>query len=122
MLCVVGFSHINSFCRFCVKTLFVYLSFPYFSVCLGCCGDLTRGLELAKETPSLVRRSNNQLEKFLLRRANKMLGDEPNQQYCRLLGYELLYLWNALGACLKHSHLAIQVGKFHIFPIDVICL
>ena len=34
-----------------------------------------------------------------------------NQQYCLLLAYELLYLWNALGACLKHSHAAIQIGK-----------
>ena len=72
---------------------------------------MKRGLELAKETPGLVRRSNNQLEKFLLRRAQKMLEDEPTQQYCLLLAYELLYLWNALGACLKHSHLAIQIGK-----------
>jgi hypothetical protein len=70
---------------------------------------MKRGLELAKETPSLVRRTNNQLEKFLLRRAQKMLEDQPTQQYCLLLAYELLYLWNALGACLKHSHLAIQI-------------
>ena len=48
---------------------------------------------------------------FLLRRAQKMLEDEPTQQYCLLLAYELLYLWNALGACLKHSHLAIQIGN-----------
>ena len=83
----------------------------FFKVCLGCCGDMKRGLELAKETPGLVRRTNNQLEKFLLRRAQKMLDDQPTQQYCLLLAYELLYLWNALGACLKHSHLAIQIGK-----------
>ena len=96
-----------------LKKVLVYCLFPYFLVCLGCCGDLKRGLELAEETPTLVRRSNNQLEKFLLRRAQKMLDDQlPNQQYCLLLAYELLYLWNALGACLKHSHLAIQIGKF----------
>ncbi len=33
------------------------------------------------------------------------------RDYCLLLAYELLYLWNALGACLKHSHAAIQIGK-----------
>lgn len=49
------------------KSFYCYLS----SVCLGCCGDMKRGLELAKETPGLVRRTNNQLEKFLLRRAQK---------------------------------------------------
>ena len=57
---------------------------------------MKRGLELAKETPGLVRRSNNQLEKFLLPRAQKMLEDEPTQQYCLLLAYELLYLWNEI--------------------------
>lgn len=93
---------------FCITYKSLYI---FFKVCLGCCGDMKRGLELAKETPGLVRRSNNQLEKFLLRRAQKMLEDEPTQQYCLLLAYELLYLWNALGACLKHSHLAIQIGK-----------
>ena len=75
---------------------------------------MSRCLELAKETPALVRRCNNQLEKFLLRRSQKMLEDHPTQQYCLLLAYELLYLWNALGACLKHSHLAIQIGKSFI--------
>ena len=35
-----------------------------------------------------------------------------DQDYCLLLAYELLYLWNALGACLKHSHAAIQIGKY----------
>ena len=75
---------------------------------------MSRCLELAKETPALVRRCNNQLEKFLLRRSQKMLEDHPTQQYCLLLAYELLYLWNALGACLKHSHLAIQIGTSFI--------
>ena len=99
-----------------IKKSFGVLSISLFLVCLGCCGDLKGGLELAEETPTLVRRSNNQLEKFLLRRAQKMLDDQlPNQQYCLLLAYELLYLWNALGACLKHSHSAIQIGKFHLF-------
>ena len=90
---------------------------------VGCYGDLGRCLELANETPSLVRRPNNQLEKFLLRRAQKMLNEDekPNQQYCLLLGYELLYLWNALGACLKHSHLAIQIGKFEVLH-NQICI
>ena len=75
-----------------LKKVLVYCLFPLrFLVCLGCCGDLKRGLELAEETPTLVRRSNNQLEKFLLRRAQKMLDDQlPNQQYCLLLAYELL--------------------------------
>jgi len=37
------------------------------------------------------------------------------KDYCLLLAYELLYLWNALGACLKHCHASILVGKtrFH---------
>ncbi len=35
------------------------------------------------------------------------------RDYCLLLAYELLYLWNALGACLRHSHSAIQIGEYH---------
>ena len=40
-----------------------------------------------------------------------MFGWNYLQDYCLLLAYELLYLWNALGACLKHSHASIQIGK-----------
>ncbi len=84
------------------------------SVCLGASGDIPKCLALAAEAPSLARRSGHQLERFILRRTTKILEDRPDQQYCLLLAYELLYLWNALGACLKHSHAAIQIGKFGI--------
>ena len=75
---------------------------------------MAKSLSLAEETPALVRSSSNQLEKFLLRRAIKMVADEPDRNYCLLLGYELLYLWNALGACLKHSHASIQIGELFL--------
>jgi len=80
---------------------------------LGASGDIGRCLEFAKETPRLARRTGHQLERFLLRRAQQMLDEarEVDQDYCLLLAYELLYLWNALGACLKHSHAAIQIGE-----------
>ena len=44
-----------------------------------------------------------------------MVKDEEtlSQENCLLLAYELLYLWNALGACLKHSHATIQIGKIY---------
>ena len=84
-------------------------------MCVGSSGNIAKCLELAEETPQLARKTSgsNQLEKFLLRRANKMLAekDQLNQSYCLLLAYELLYLWNALGACLKHSHSAIKIGE-----------
>ena len=82
-------------------------------VCLGASGDIARCLDLARETPKLARKTGHQLERFLLRRANQMVKDEEtlSQEYCLLLAYELLYLWNALGACLKHSHATIQIGK-----------
>jgi hypothetical protein len=38
-------------------------------------------------------------------------SNDVESDYCRLLGYELLYLWNALGACLKHSQSEIRIGK-----------
>ena len=87
--------------------------FSFFSVCLGASNDIDKCLELAKETPKLARKSGHQLERFLLRRANQMVKEHEalSQEYCLLLVYELLYLWNALGACLKHSHTAIQIGK-----------
>ena len=91
----------------------INFSFLFFSVCLGASNDIDKCLELAKETPKLARKSGHQLERFLLRRANQMVKEHEalSQEYCLLLVYELLYLWNALGACLKHSHTAIQIGK-----------
>ena len=82
-------------------------------MCLGASGDIAKCLELADETPRVSRRSGHQLERFLLRRANQMMESQRDldQDYCLLLAYELLYLWNALGACLKHSHSAIHIGK-----------
>ena len=91
----------------------ICIIFP-FLVCLGASGDIAKCLELAQETPKLSRRSGHQLERFLLRRAHQMMDHhcaQVDQEYCLLLAYELLYLWNALGACLKHSHAAIQIGK-----------
>ena len=87
--------------------------FCFLTVCLGANAEIAKCLDLARETPKLARKSGHQLERFLLRRANQMVKDQEtlNQQYCLLLAYELLYLWNALGACLKHSHAAIQIGK-----------
>ena len=95
-----------------------------FSVCLGASGDIAKCLELAEETPKLSRRSAHQLERFLLRRAHQMLEERCvlNQDYCLLLAYELLYLWNALGACLKHSHAAIQIGKRKKILVAIILL
>jgi len=87
------------------KSFYTYLS----AVCLGCCGQIRKSLELAMETPSLVKRPNNPLGKFLVRRAQRMVQENIDQQFCLLLGYELLYLWNALGACLKQSHRSIQI-------------
>lgn len=82
---------------------------------LGASGDVFHCLELARETPQLARSKGggNQLERFLLKRASKMASEaeEVDPEYCRLLGYELLYLWNALGACLKHSQSEIRIGN-----------
>ena len=50
-----------------------------------------------------------------------MVKDEEtlSQENCLLLAYELLYLWNALGACLKHSHATIQIGKiYNLFCLE----
>ena len=58
-----------------------------FLVCLGCCGQIRKSLELAMETPSLVKRPNNPLEKFLVRRAQRMVQENIDQQFCLLLGY-----------------------------------
>ena len=90
-------------------------------MCVGAGGDIHRCLELARETPLLARSKGgggNQLERFLLKRSSKMAAaaeadsGEVDSEYCRLLGYELLYLWNALGACLKHAQSEIRLGKY----------
>ena len=51
-----------------------------------------------------------------------MVKDEEtlSQENCLLLAYELLYLWNALGACLKHSHATIQIGKIYDLSLSLI--
>ena len=51
-----------------------------------------------------------------------MVKDEEtlSQENCLLLAYELLYLWNALGACLKHSHATIQIGKMYNLSLSLI--
>lgn len=124
--CCTSFSHF--YCTSCVKT-FLLTCLPVFlsrnvvlflAVCLGASGDIGKCLELAQGTPKLSRKSGHQLERFLLRRAQQMVEDQCllDQDYCLLLAYELLYLWNALGACLKHSHTAIQIGKCTCLSIN----
>ncbi|TRY69575.1 hypothetical protein TCAL_08624 [Tigriopus californicus] len=94
------------------KSFYCYLS----AVSLGASGDTEQCLELARETPKLARKAGNQqLERFLLRRATKMVQDQVDENYSRLLGYELLYLWNTLGACLKHSTMSIQLDCENIY-------
>lgn len=51
-----------------------------------------------------------QLESFICRRAAKMSGQDAS--YCRLLAYEMLFLWNALPSS-QHNAL-ITSGKLFI--------
>ena len=110
------------FLNYQIHILILFLTKFYLTVCLGASGDIARCLDLARETPRLARKTGHQLERFLLRRANQMVKDEEtlSQENCLLLAYELLYLWNALGACLKHSHATIQIGKINNLSLSLI--
>lgn len=88
------------------KTFYTYLA----AVCAGANNKMKEALKLSQEI-SLISTTNGhsqrssgiqQLEEFICRRAVKMSGQDAS--YCRLLAYEMLFLWNALPSS-QHSAL-----------------
>ncbi|KAJ9581243.1 hypothetical protein L9F63_023569 [Diploptera punctata] len=87
------------------KSFYTYLA----AVCTGASGNLDEAIKLTHEVPGLSATSqqrSTQLENFILRRTSRFPNKEGNkyfdQAYCRLLAFELLFLWNALPSCNVH--------------------
>jgi hypothetical protein len=75
-------------------------------VCTGASGNLDEAIKLTQEVPALSASSHQrstQLDTFILRRTNRFPEERDSknfdQAYCRLLAFELLFLWNALPSC-----------------------
>jgi len=75
-------------------------------VCTGASGNLDEAIKLTQEVPALSASSHQrstQLDMFILRRTNRFPEERDSknfdQAYCRLLAFELLFLWNALPSC-----------------------
>ncbi|KAJ4443041.1 tetratricopeptide repeat protein 39C-like [Periplaneta americana] len=84
------------------KSFYTYLA----AVCTGASGNLDEAIRLTQEVPGLSAASqqrSTQLESFILRRTNRFSVERDSQHfdqaYCRLLAFELLFLWNALPSC-----------------------
>ncbi|XP_067006614.2 tetratricopeptide repeat protein 39C [Anabrus simplex] len=84
------------------KSFYTYLA----AVCTGADGNLDLAVRLIQEVPNLSAASqqrSTQLEAFILRRTSCFMGGQRSaifdKAYCRLLAFELLFLWNALPSC-----------------------
>lgn len=84
------------------KSFYTYLA----AVCAGATGQLETAMSLIQETPLFSssvssQHRSTQLEAFILRRTNHFTPgvQEFDHSYCRLLAFELLFLWNALPSC-----------------------
>jgi len=75
-------------------------------VCTGASGNLDEAIKLTQEVPALTASSHQrstQLDTFILRRIDRFPEERDSKNfdeaYCRLLAFELLFLWNALPSC-----------------------
>jgi hypothetical protein len=85
---------------------YIILTFNVAPVCTGASGNLDEAIKLTQEVPALSASSqqrSTQLDTFILRRTNRFPEERDSknfdQAYCRLLAFELLFLWNALPSC-----------------------
>ncbi|ESO96617.1 hypothetical protein LOTGIDRAFT_239280 [Lottia gigantea] len=62
-------------------------------------GELKEAHSILKEVPGQVKKKNNQIEAFVLRRGEKLKKQAPSQEFCRLLALELMFLWHAIPTC-----------------------
>lgn len=69
--------------------------------------EIADALQASSQTAS----AQTQLEDFICRRAAMLASSPspgPDPAYCRLLAYEMLFLWNALPS--SHSNCVITQG------------
>lgn len=78
-------------------------------MCRGAAGDEEGALALAQQVPGLSSNRQTPLELFILRRTSLPPGS-LSQHGCKLLAFELLFLWNALPSCSKQHMDSIVQG------------
>jgi hypothetical protein len=83
-------------------------------VCRGAAGDVEGALTLAQQIPSLSSNRQTQLELFILRRTSQLPTGSISEHGCKLLAFELLFLWNALPSCSKQHMDRIVQGCTNI--------
>nr|CAD7260221.1 unnamed protein product [Timema shepardi] len=80
------------------KSFYTYLA----AICTGASGNLKQASQLINAIPNLsiaAQQRGAQLEIFIMRRTNRFPAEGFDQAFCRLLAFELLFLWNALPSC-----------------------
>nr|XP_046177600.1 tetratricopeptide repeat protein 39C-like isoform X2 [Oncorhynchus gorbuscha] len=65
----------------------------------GASGDLEGAAAVFKDVHTLLRRKNNQIEQFSMKRAERLRKHSPSRELCVLAVIEVLYLWKALPNC-----------------------
>jgi hypothetical protein len=119
----------SCYCRYVIdgkhnNHIFVTLTSNVAPVCTGASGNLDEAIRLTQEVPALSTSSHQrstQLDTFILRRTNRFPEERDSknfdQAYCRLLAFELLFLWNALPSCsVQHiNNLLEGTALLHVF-------
>uniref|UniRef100_A0A8C7KG90 Tetratricopeptide repeat domain 39C n=1 Tax=Oncorhynchus kisutch TaxID=8019 RepID=A0A8C7KG90_ONCKI len=65
----------------------------------GASGDLEGAAVVFKDVHTLLKRKNNQIEQFSMKRAERLRKHSPSRELCVLAVIEVLYLWKALPNC-----------------------
>ncbi|CAB1326314.1 unnamed protein product [Coregonus sp. 'balchen'] len=65
----------------------------------GASGDLEGAAAVFKDVHKLLKRKNNQIEQFSMKRAERLRKHTPSRELCVLAVIEVLYLWKALPNC-----------------------
>ncbi|XP_013995743.2 tetratricopeptide repeat protein 39C isoform X1 [Salmo salar] len=65
----------------------------------GASGDLEGAAAVFKDVHTLLKRKNNQIEQFSIKRAERLRKHTPSRELCVLAVIEVLYLWKALPNC-----------------------
>nr|XP_020451588.1 tetratricopeptide repeat protein 39C-like [Monopterus albus] len=69
------------------------------AVCQGATGELERAITVFTDVKKLLKRKNNQIEMFSLKRSEKLKSPSLSKELCILSVIEILYLWKALPNC-----------------------
>uniref|UniRef100_UPI00358F038E tetratricopeptide repeat protein 39C isoform X2 n=1 Tax=Myxine glutinosa TaxID=7769 RepID=UPI00358F038E len=88
---------------------YAYLS----AICIGASGALDESEVVFKEVQKLFKRKHNQIEQFVLRKADHLCKQMPSEQLCMLAVFEILYLWRALPNCTA-NHLQQMICVCHM--------